>query len=68
MSDPAQADVFVLNGIIPDPPDRSQVQRGAGLVLILGPGMSPADVETVSGIPVALSEKTDAGKSDGHKN
>ena len=61
VDDPAQTDVFVLNGIIPDPSGiAAQVQRGAGLVLILGPNMSATDVETVSGVPVALTEKTDA--------
>ena len=61
VEDPAQADVFVLNGIIPDPTVVAvQVQRGAGLVLILGPNMSAADVETVSGVPVMLIEKIDA--------
>jgi O-antigen/teichoic acid export membrane protein len=61
VNDPAQADVFVLNGIIPDPAAvAAQVHRGVGLVLILGPGLSAADVETVSGIPVTLTEKTDA--------
>ena len=60
-SDPAQADVFVLNGIIPDPAAiAAQVQRGAGLVLILGPGISAADMEAISGIPVTLTEKIDA--------
>jgi len=61
VDDPAQADVFVLNGSIPDPAAvAAQVQRGAGLVLILGPNMSAADMETVSGVPVTLTEKTDA--------
>ncbi|MCX6039099.1 MAG: hypothetical protein NTW99_14695 [Chloroflexi bacterium] len=61
VDDPAQADVFVLNGIIPEPAAvAAQVQRGAGLVLILGPNMSAADMETVSGVPVTLTEKTDA--------
>ncbi|HEX7542041.1 MAG TPA: hypothetical protein VF352_07910 [Anaerolineales bacterium] len=61
VSDPTQADVFVLNGSIPDPAAiAAQVRRGAGLVLILGPGLSAADVETVSGVPVTLTEKTDA--------
>ncbi|MBE3119611.1 MAG: hypothetical protein IMZ50_12765, partial [Candidatus Atribacteria bacterium] len=61
VDDPAQADVFVLNGSIPDPAAvAAQVQRGAGLVLILSPNMSAADVETVSGVPVTLTEKTDA--------
>ncbi|MCX6037366.1 MAG: hypothetical protein NTW99_05680, partial [Chloroflexi bacterium] len=61
VDDPAQTDVFVLNGRIPDPAAvAAQVQRGAGLVLILGPNMSAADMETVSGVPVTLTEKTDA--------
>jgi len=61
VNNPAQADVFVLNGSIPDPSAiAAQVQRGAGLVLILGPGLSAKDVEAVSGIPVTLTEKTDA--------
>jgi len=61
VDDLAQVDVFVLNGSIPDPAAvAAQVQRGAGLVLILGPNMSAADVETVSGVPVTLTEKTDA--------
>jgi O-antigen/teichoic acid export membrane protein len=61
VNDPYQADVFLLNGIIPDPGAvAAQVQRGAGLVIIFGPGMSASDVEIVTGIPVELSEKTDA--------
>jgi hypothetical protein len=61
LNDPAQADVFVLNGIIPDPVAiAAQIQRGAGLVLILGPELSAAEVETISGVPVTLTEKTDA--------
>jgi O-antigen/teichoic acid export membrane protein len=61
VNDPAKADVFVLNGTIPDPAGIAPyVQRGAGLVLIFGPGFSAAEVETVSGIPVMLSEKNDA--------
>ena len=61
MIDPAQADVFVLNGSIPDPVAiAAQLQHGAGLVLILGPGMLAADVQTISGIPVMLTEKTAA--------
>jgi hypothetical protein len=57
VSDPTQADVFVLNGIIPDPDAISaQVHRGAGLVLFFGPGLSAADVEKISGVPVQLTE------------
>jgi O-antigen/teichoic acid export membrane protein len=59
VTDPAQADVLILNGTIPDPVTvAAQVQRGAGLVLILGPGMSAADLETVTGIPITLTEQT----------
>ena len=61
VNDPAQADVFVLNGVIPDPTAiAAQMQRGAGLVLILGPGIKAAGIETVSGIPVILNEQIDA--------
>jgi O-antigen/teichoic acid export membrane protein len=60
VTDPAQADVLILNGSIPDPTViAAQVQRGAGLVLILGPDISASDVETVTGIPVSLAERTD---------
>ena len=56
-----QADVIVLNGLIPDPVAiAAEVKRGAGLVLFLGPGLSAADIETVSGIPLTLTEKADA--------
>jgi O-antigen/teichoic acid export membrane protein len=61
VSDAAQADVIVLNGIIINPQLVAvQVQRGAGLVLIFGPGMTATDVETVSGIPLNLVKKDDA--------
>jgi O-antigen/teichoic acid export membrane protein len=61
VTDPTQADVFVLNGVIPDPATVArEVKRGAGLVLFLGPGISAADMETISGIPVTLTEKTNA--------
>ena len=61
VADPGLADVLLLNGIIPNPPMiRTQVKRGAGLVLIFGPGMTGKDVETVSEIPVTLSDRSDA--------
>lgn len=61
VDDPAQADVLVLNGVIPDAVDvAAQRERGAGLVLILGPDMAAGDIETATGIPVELTEKTDA--------
>jgi hypothetical protein len=59
--DPIQADVIVLNGSIPDPVAiATQVQRGAGLLLILGPGLPAKDILTVGSVPVMLTEKTDA--------
>jgi O-antigen/teichoic acid export membrane protein len=58
VDDPAQADVLVLNGVVPDPATAAaQVERGAGLVLILGPSLSAADVQTVTGIPVSLTPR-----------
>src|SRR5574341_590442 len=48
VADPAQADVFLLNGVIPDPELISaRVQAGAGAVLILGPQIN--DVDAVLG-------------------
>jgi O-antigen/teichoic acid export membrane protein len=61
VAEPSQADVLILNGIIPDPTGLAeQIRRGAGLVLILGPGISAGDVETLSGIPVQITEASDA--------
>jgi O-antigen/teichoic acid export membrane protein len=59
--DATQADVIILNGVIPDPVQvASQVERGAGLVLILGPDIVAADVEIATGIPVMLTAHEDA--------
>jgi len=53
---PSQADVLVLNGTIPNPSDiASRVRAGVGLVLILGPQVSAAEVENATGIPVSLT-------------
>jgi O-antigen/teichoic acid export membrane protein len=61
VDDPTQADVLVLNGIIDDPAKIAiEVQRGAGLVLILGPQLKAADIETITGVPMTLSEETNA--------
>ncbi len=58
VSDPAQADVLVLNGAIPDPEGlAARVQEGAGLVLILGPDLTANEVSTLLGLPVALEEQ-----------
>ena len=61
VNDPAQADVLVLNGVIPDPATAAaQIERGAGLVLILGPELTAADVEAVTSIPLTLTRRDDA--------
>ncbi len=58
VSDPAQADVLVLNGVIPDPEGlAARVREGAGLVLILGPGLSAREVEALLGFPVTLTPR-----------
>ncbi len=62
-SDPAQADVFVLNGQIPAADAaaiRTRVQGGAGLVLILGPDLTGQAVGELLGAPVSLEKKDDA--------
>ncbi len=61
VTNPAQADVLVLNGEIPEaPPIQSRVASGAGLVLILGPTLTQEQVSKLLGIPVALRPRTDA--------
>lgn len=58
VSDPAQADVLVLNGVIPDPEGlAARVREGAGLVLILGPDLSAREVEALLGFPVTLTPR-----------
>lgn len=50
VEDPAQAQVFVFNGDIPDIDEiASQLQAGAGLVLVLGPDLAAQDVEALIG-------------------
>lgn len=61
VDDPAQADVLVMNGTLPDPElVAAQVERGAGLVLILGPELQAEVVEQASGIPVTLTARDQA--------
>jgi O-antigen/teichoic acid export membrane protein len=62
-SDPAQADVFVLNGQIPAADAaaiRTRVQAGAGLVLILGPVLTAQSAGQLLGSPLSLAKKDDA--------
>ena len=61
VTDPSQADVFVLNGAIPDPAlVAARLEAGAGLVLMLGPDLSSGQVETALGIPLTLELQSDA--------
>jgi O-antigen/teichoic acid export membrane protein len=61
VTDPSQADVFVLNGTIPEPEQISaRVAAGAGIVLILGPDLSEMDVQAVLGIPITIEPRKDA--------
>jgi O-antigen/teichoic acid export membrane protein len=61
VTDPAQADVLVMNGVIPDPETAAaQIERGAGLVLLLGPDLSAESVSTATGVPVTVTPRTDA--------
>jgi hypothetical protein len=63
VEDPAQADVFVLNGIIPGEDGvviRDQVEKGAGLVLILGPEVNAEEVSGLLGVQVTMEKKEDA--------
>ena len=61
VTDPTQADVLVLNGNIPNPATlAAQIDRGAGLVLILGPDLSAESISAATGVPVTLTLKTDA--------
>ncbi len=53
--EPGKAQVFVLNGIAPGAGEIARrVQAGAGLVLVLGPGLEAGQVETLLGTPVSL--------------
>ncbi len=59
VDNPAQADVALLNGVIPDAPALAErLQAGGGLVLILGPGLSAEEVGALLGAPVTLQRLT----------
>ena len=61
VTDPVLADAFVLNGKIPDDAViTKRVNDGAGLVLILGKGMTSEQVSTLLGRPVTLTHAEDA--------
>ena len=61
VSDAAQADVFVLNGEIPNEDAlRARLDQGAGLVLFLGPNLNEQQVSAVLGIPLGLTRESEA--------
>jgi O-antigen/teichoic acid export membrane protein len=61
VEDPAQADVLLLNGEIPDSEAvRARLAEGAGLVLILGPHVSSESFSAATGTPVALQPTDEA--------
>jgi O-antigen/teichoic acid export membrane protein len=63
VDDPKFADVFLLNGAIPDPERiAARVQEGAGLVLILGPDVTASDVGTLLGAAVTLDPRSSRGR------
>jgi hypothetical protein len=58
VNDVAQAQAIVLNRVIPDGAAiAARVQAGAGLVLILGPNLTTAEVGTLLGVPVGLERR-----------
>ena len=58
VTDPAQADVFILNGVIPGLERvATRVREGAGLVLILGPALTAPEVESLLGEAVTLERR-----------
>ena len=58
VTDPAQADVFLLNGVIPGlERTATRVREGAGLVLILGPALTASEVESLLGEAVTLERR-----------
>ena len=61
VNDPAQADVFVLNGDIPQSDAMLQrLNEGAGLVLIFGENTTQDQVSAVLGIPLQLTSHSEA--------
>jgi O-antigen/teichoic acid export membrane protein len=61
VTDPAQAEVFVVNGKTEDPQVIADaVKTGAGLVLFLSPNMTADEVSTLLGTPVTLEVQTGA--------
>ncbi|HEX9028328.1 MAG TPA: hypothetical protein VF823_04065, partial [Anaerolineales bacterium] len=70
VSDPAQAQVLVLDGTAPDLPSLlASVQAGAGLVLVLGPGLPRESVQALLGLPeLTLTPRQDSLSLTGVKD
>ena len=62
VTDPAIADVYVLNGEIPsNPVIAERIKSGdAGLVLILGESITESQAQDLLGVPVEFEEKENA--------
>ena len=63
VDDPALADVFVINGEVPDPQETAisgYVQSGAGMVLIPGPDMTGAQMAALLSQDVTVGQAEDA--------
>ncbi len=61
VADASQADVFVLNGVVPNLASmQARLAGGAGLVLILGPSTTEEQLSGLLGIPLALRPRKDA--------
>ena len=61
VTDPSLADVYVLNGVIP-PGDsaiiRDRIKAGAGLILVLGPGLTAQAIEDLLAGQIQLEKQT----------
>ena len=66
VTDPAQAQAFVLNGVIP-PGLAPHVRAGLGVMLILGPAISSQQVSDLLGMPVTIEHAEEAASLIAHE-
>ncbi len=60
VEDPLQADVFILNGVIPaDERIPRRIEAGAGAVIFFGPGIRAEQLQSLTGVPLALAPAED---------
>lgn len=64
VKDTAQADVFVLNGVIPQGDIPAKVREGSGLLLVMSPNLSAEDIRKLLGSRVIASIKNNAESID----